>query len=119
MDEKSGLLSSTTSKRSKADQFYRYPLVTTLLSVIDEDPDEEDDDAIILEQHEFQRRQSIAELRNRGWINSWKVGLFLAILSGILFTATNILIQYFNVEALEIFLIRSILQVSRPPSDLN
>ena len=60
-----------------------------------------------LDEREFQRRQSIhMELKN-----SWKLGLVLAILSGIFFTATSIMIQYFQVPAMEIFLVRSIFQV--------
>ena len=76
----------------------------TLLSVIDEDPNESDYED--LDDCEIRRRRSENELSN-----SWRLGLFLAILSGIFFTASSIMIQYFKVSAMEIFLIRSILQV--------
>ena len=41
----------------------------------------------------------------------WQFGIFLAVTSGLLFTANNFLIQYFRIEALEILLVRSIVQV--------
>ena len=40
----------------------------------------------------------------------WRLGLFLAVVSGLLFTANNFLIQYFRIEALEILLVRSVVQ---------
>lgn len=40
----------------------------------------------------------------------WRLGLFLAVVSGLLFTANNFLIQYFSIEALEILLVRSVVQ---------
>lgn len=86
--------------------FYRYPL-QTLLSVIDEDPSESDLDSS-LDECEIQRRQSIQQDLRK----SWRLGLFLAVLSGIFFTATSIMVQYFKVPAMEIFLVRSIFQVS-------
>lgn len=41
----------------------------------------------------------------------WKLGLVLAGISGILFTANNFLIQYFEVDSLEMLLVRSVVQV--------
>jgi hypothetical protein len=41
----------------------------------------------------------------------WQFGLFLAVTSGLLFTANNFLIQYFRIGALEILLVRSVVQV--------
>jgi len=45
--------------------------------------------------------------RNRDWILGW----FLAIISGVLFTANNFFVKYLSVDALEMLLIRSLLQV--------
>lgn len=87
--------------------FYRYP-IQTLLSVIDEDPCEDDLDSH-LDECEIQRRQSIQQDLRK----SWRLGLFLAVLSGIFFTATSIMVQYFKVPAMEIFLVRSIFQVRK------
>ena len=42
---------------------------------------------------------------------SWKLGLFLALASGVLFTGNNCMIQYFQVDPLEILLVRSLFQV--------
>ena len=42
---------------------------------------------------------------------SWKLGLFLAMASGVLFTGNNCMIQYFQVDPLEILLVRSLFQV--------
>ena len=86
-----------------SNNFYRYPL-QTFLSVIDEDPNESDYDD--LDECEIQRRLSV----NQDLKNSWKLGLFLAVLSGIFFTATSIMVQYFKVPAMEIFLVRSLFQ---------
>ena len=53
------------------------------------------------------RRESLTvQLRK-----SWRLGLFLALLSGVLFTGNNFLIQYFQVEPFEILLVRSLFQV--------
>ena len=41
---------------------------------------------------------------------SWKIGLTLAIISGVLCTASNFFVQYFNVDAIEMLLVRSGLQ---------
>ncbi|TRY71642.1 hypothetical protein TCAL_03122 [Tigriopus californicus] len=41
----------------------------------------------------------------------WKLGLALAGISGVLFTANNFLIQYFEVDSLEMLLVRSVVQV--------
>ena len=40
----------------------------------------------------------------------WLLGSFLAIFSGILFTANNFLVKYYSVEAVEMLLVRSSLQ---------
>ena len=40
----------------------------------------------------------------------WQIGLFLSILSGLLFTANNFLIQFFKIEALEVLFVRSVVQ---------
>ena len=40
----------------------------------------------------------------------WRIGICLAVLSGVLFTATNFLIQYYDVNAFEILMVRSVLQ---------
>ena len=42
---------------------------------------------------------------------SWKIGIILAIFSGFLFTVNNFLIQYFAINAIEMLLVRSIVQV--------
>jgi len=47
-----------------------------------------------------------APSRNRDWILGW----FLAIISGVLFTANNFFVKYLSVDALEMLLIRSLLQ---------
>jgi len=47
-----------------------------------------------------------SEHRDRDWMLGW----FLAIISGILFTANNFFVKYLNVDALEMLLIRSGLQ---------
>eukprot|EP00088_Acartia_fossae_P056587 TRINITY_DN6589_c0_g1_i3.p1 TRINITY_DN6589_c0_g1~~TRINITY_DN6589_c0_g1_i3.p1 ORF type:complete len:511 (+),score=93.16 TRINITY_DN6589_c0_g1_i3:144-1676(+) len=47
-----------------------------------------------------------APSRNRDWILGW----FLAIISGVLFTANNFFVKYLNLDALEMLLIRSFLQ---------
>ena len=81
--------------------------MVTLLSVIDEEGSEADlyenlDDIDLLT-----RRESLTvQLRK-----SWRLGLFLALLSGVLFTGNNFLIQYFHVEPFEILLVRSLFQV--------
>ena len=41
---------------------------------------------------------------------SWKIGLLMAFLSGTLFTVNNFFIQYFEVNAIEMLLVRSGLQ---------
>ena len=41
---------------------------------------------------------------------SWKIGLIMAILSGVLCTASNFFVQYFQVDAIEMLLVRSGLQ---------
>ena len=43
---------------------------------------------------------------------SWALGVMLATLSGFIFTANNFLIQYYEIGALEILLVRSALQVN-------
>jgi len=43
---------------------------------------------------------------NRDWMLGW----FLAIISGVLFTANNFFVKYLNLDALEILLVRSTLQ---------
>ena len=84
--------------------FYRHPL-TTLLSVIDEDPHEDEYEDI---DGCESRRQSInSEFRH----HNWKFGLIMALLSGVFFTATSIMIQFFQVNATELLLVRSIFQV--------
>ena len=40
----------------------------------------------------------------------WQLGLFLSMLSGLLFTANNFLIQFFKIEALEVLFVRSVVQ---------
>merc|ERR1719244_146171 len=40
----------------------------------------------------------------------WLLGWFLAIISGILFTANNFFVKYLTVDAIEMLLIRSLLQ---------
>ena len=40
------------------------------------------------------------------------LGGFLAILSGILFTAGNFFVKYFTIDAIEMLMIRSLLQVA-------
>jgi len=47
-----------------------------------------------------------APSRNRDWMLGW----FLAIISGVLFTANNFFVKYLNIDALEMLLIRSFLQ---------
>ena len=42
--------------------------------------------------------------------HDWLLGWFLAIISGILFTANNFFVKYLNVDAIEMLLIRSGLQ---------
>jgi len=44
--------------------------------------------------------------RNRDWVLGW----FLAIISGVLFTANNFFVKYLDMDALEMLLIRSLLQ---------
>ena len=88
---------------------YRYPALVTLLSVIDEDPNESDYEDLD-ECSEIQRRRHSIQYELK---KSWKLGLFLAILSGIFFTASSVMIQYFMVESMGIFLIRSVLQVTQ------
>jgi hypothetical protein len=105
IDEKSKLLPTTHHKNKfKAPlSFPRNYQIVTLLSVIDENPSDEDCEGLSIDS----RRQSF----NVELIRSWRIGLTLAIASGLLFTATNFLIQYFAVEALEILLVRSLFQV--------
>ena len=43
---------------------------------------------------------------------SWALGVTLATISGFIFTANNLLIQYYEIGALEILLVRSALQVN-------
>ena len=43
---------------------------------------------------------------------SWALGVTLATISGFIFTANNFLIQYYEIGALEILLVRSALQVN-------
>lgn len=43
---------------------------------------------------------------------SWALGVTLATISGFIFTANNFLIQYYEIPALEILLVRSALQVN-------
>jgi drug/metabolite transporter (DMT)-like permease len=47
-----------------------------------------------------------APTRNRDWMLGW----FLAIISGVLFTANNFFVKYLNLDALEMLLVRSFLQ---------
>lgn len=47
-----------------------------------------------------------APSRNRDWILGW----FLAIISGVLFTANNFFVKFLNIDALEMLLIRSGMQ---------
>jgi len=49
---------------------------------------------------------SDAPTRNRDWILGW----FLAIISGVLFTANNFFVKFLNIDALEMLLIRSGMQ---------
>ena len=42
---------------------------------------------------------------------SLQIGIALAIFSGFLFTANNFLVQYFEIGALEVLLVRSVVQV--------
>ena len=42
---------------------------------------------------------------------SWQIGIILSIFSGFLFTVNNFLIQYFAINATEMLLVRSIVQV--------
>jgi drug/metabolite transporter (DMT)-like permease len=42
--------------------------------------------------------------------SEWRSGLVLAVISGILFTGNNFFIQYFEVNGLEILLVRSVIQ---------
>ena len=110
------LLPAENSKFSNTNNLpYRYPALVTLLSVIDEDPNESDYEDLD-ECSEIQRRRLSIQHELK---NSWKLGLFLAILSGIFFTASSIMIQYFNVMAMGIFLIRSVLQVTQQYSILH
>ena len=46
----------------------------------------------------------------RRW--SLQIGIALATLSGFLFTANNFLVQYFKIGALEMLLVRSVVQVN-------
>ncbi len=102
-NEKTSLLTHRRRLSLVNNNLYRYPLVT-ILSVIDEDPNESCDEGD--SEVEISRRQSMhQELQN-----SWRLGIFLAVLSGIFFTATSIMVQYFAVPAMEIFLVRSIFQ---------
>ena len=55
----------------------------------------------------FFRRNTLQEQLRK----SWKLGLFLALASGVLFTGNNCMIQYFQVDPLEILLVRSLFQV--------
>ena len=48
------------------------------------------------------------DLRPR--IRDWRIGLTLALTSGLLFTANNFLIQYYEVDPLEMLLVRSVIQ---------
>ena len=43
---------------------------------------------------------------------SSQIGIALAVLSGFLFTANNFLVQYFAIGALEMLLVRSVVQVN-------
>ena len=40
----------------------------------------------------------------------WRLGISLAVVSGLLFTGNNFMIQYYDVNAFEILLVRSVLQ---------
>ena len=40
----------------------------------------------------------------------WRLGLALAVISGLLHTATNFFVQYFGVNAVEVLLVRSVVQ---------
>ena len=42
---------------------------------------------------------------------SWHLGVALATLSGFVFTANNALTQYFNIDAIQILLMRSAAQI--------
>ena len=42
---------------------------------------------------------------------SWHFGVALATLSGFVFTANNALTQYFNIDAIQILLMRSVAQI--------
>ena len=86
--------------------FQRHPLLT-ILSVIDEDPHEDEYES--LDECDIQRRQSVSV----GLKQKWKFGIVIALLSGIFFTVTSIMIQYFQVNATELLLVRSIFQVSK------
>ena len=44
---------------------------------------------------------------------SWALGVALATISGFIFCANNFLIQYYEIGALEILLVRSALQVGQ------
>ena len=100
-DELTSLL--TRPRTASARSFLvKYQVLTSTLHTIDE---EHPDDLESGGQHEGQDSINVQVIR------SWRVGLFLALASGILFTSTNFMIQYFEVEALEILLVRSIFQV--------
>lgn len=87
--------------------FYRHPLMS-ILSVIDEDPEDEYED-LDSSCDLRSRRQSLAEEFRQQ--HTWKFGLIMALLSGVFFTATSIMIQFFQVNATELLLVRSIFQV--------
>ena len=61
---------------------------------------------LLFTQNIFRRNTLQEQLRK-----SWKLGLFLALASGVLFTGNNCMIQYFQVDPLEILLVRSLFQV--------
>ena len=50
---------------------------------------------------------------------SWALGVALATISGFIFCANNFLIQYYEIGALEILLVRSALQVGQQPRRSN